>query len=111
MTCVMALVRAGTWSYAERVSVRHPLARVRRKGVDRPGLVEPDVLVELDGEHGLEVVALQLRLGPVNYTDGALQTGRPQLFPDLGPGRPPQRKPEGRHAGLVGEPLVALRMR
>src|SRR3989304_3478672 len=94
MTCVMALVRAGTWSYAKRVGVRHPLARVRRKGVDRPGLVEPDVLVELDGEHGLEVVALQLGLGPVDHADGALQTGRPQLLPDRGPGRRP-RRPRG----------------
>ena len=62
-----------------------PCARGRGKGPDRVGLVEPDVLVELGRQHGLEVVALQLGLGPVDHADGALEPRRPQLVAHLGP--------------------------
>lgn len=43
--------------------------------------VDPDVLVELAGERRLEVVALQLRLRPVDHADGPLEAGRGQVLP------------------------------
>ena len=52
-----------------------------RDRLHRVGLVKPDVLVELVlvGQRGVEIVALELRLGPVDDADGTLESGRREL--------------------------------
>src|SRR5439155_1042635 len=69
---------AGERRAGERVG-RRQLGGDLRQGVDRRRLVEPDVLVELHRQHRLEVVALQLGVGPVHHADRALDARLHQL--------------------------------
>jgi hypothetical protein len=57
-------------SQTERVGVRDVGDFVCRNRVDRGGPIEPDVLVELMGERGLEVVALQFGFGAIVGSEG-----------------------------------------
>ena len=60
-----------------------------RDGSDGFGLVDPDVLVELVGQGGVEIVALQFGVGPINDPDRALETRKLELEPYFGADRFP----------------------
>jgi hypothetical protein len=92
--------------------------RGRRRGelaegqrIDRVGLVEPDVLVELRRQNRLEVVALQLGVGTVDDSDRPLEARLCQLVGELVASRIAERELERRHPGVVAQPLVAVRAR
>src|SRR3954469_15120879 len=54
----------------------------RRHG---PGLLEPDIGVELVGQHGVEVVAHALRVGSVDHPDRALEPRAGERLAQFGP--------------------------
>ena len=91
----------------ERIGVGQPVYGARGKRRNGGANIEPDVLVELRGEDRFEIVALQLRLRPVDHADGALQQGLGQPVYDVGRERCPQRQQPLRAARVVAQRLVA----
>ena len=77
----------------------------------RSRLVEPDPLVELVRQSGVEIVALQFRLGAVDDADGTLQPRRGELLTDLGARGIAEREEEGRDRRVVAQAFVALGVR
>src|SRR3990167_3249784 len=78
---------------------------------DRVGFVEPDEGIELIGQHGLEVVALQLGQRPVDDADGALeQEGGQPVAQGLALGIAPVEQ-GGAEAALVKLILPTVRAR
>src|SRR6185369_12227408 len=72
---------ASSLSQPERIRLRHPRHLLAAQGDDGVGFVEPAVLVELPGEHGLEVVALELGLRAVDDPDRAFEARALELVP------------------------------
>ena len=74
---------------------------------DSPAFIEPDVFVELPGQHNFEVVAGELAFGPIDHPNGPLKPRLQETFGVSGI-TVAQLKHKMRRLALVAEPLHAF---
>ena len=74
---------------------------------DSPAFIEPDVFVELPGQHNFEVVAGELAFGPIDHPNGPLKPRLQETFGVSGI-TIAQLKHKMRRLALVAEPLHAF---
>ena len=56
------------------------------QGLHRPGLIEPDKGIELLGHDGLEIMAVEFGIRPVDHPNGTLQAWTGQRSDEIGLG-------------------------
>src|SRR6056297_395406 len=95
----------------ERVTVVQRLVVPSFQRPDRRRFIEPDVLVELLGEHRFEVMADAFGFRSVNDADGALEAWRGEIMPQLRRIAAAQRQHETWMIDVMEDLLVAFRMR
>src|SRR3954447_20925321 len=60
-------------SDAKRKGLRPAMRPHRGERWDAPRFLKPDISIELLGEHGVEIVAVNFRVRPINHADRPLE--------------------------------------